>query len=795
MTADGSIIIDTRMDNKAALRGIDAIDRKANGLATTFKKIGSIIAAAFAVHEIINFGKAAIELGSNVAEVQNVVDVAFGNMAYKVEEFADTAIERFGMSELAAKKTASTYMAMASNMGLSKAAAADMALTLTGLTGDVASFYNITQELADIKLKSVFTGETETLKDLGIVMTEDNLAAYALSNGITKSLSSMSQAEKVTLRYNFVLDQLSLASGDFVRTQDSWANQTRILSMQWQEFMSVIGQALIQVLTPAVKVLNNIVSALINMANSLNAALTAFFGGAQNQIEATQTEVSGVSSGIEQSVENQNALTDATKKTNKEQGKTIAAFDEINKLSSGGSSASSGSAGSVPGNEVSLIEMGQSKVETPEGGEKLLAFFEGLKQAIQPTVDAVSRLWSELQKVGEFTGAALIDFYNQFLKPVGSWVMGEGIPRFIDAITKGLSTVNWQVINDALSRLWDALAPFAINVGEGLLWFWENVIVPVTAWQANNILPRFLDLLRIAIEGLNNIIEIVKPAFLWLWDNFLKPVGEWAGEVFIAALDTIIGLFEMLVGVLTGDFDMAMEGASKAVEGLKTLFEKLQEGALAVVTAIENALKAFADWINENVVTPISGFFKGLWDGIRNAASSAWQAIKETFQGAKEWFDNNVVNPIEEGFKSFINNLIGFVEGFANFFIRGINGIIGAINNISISVPDWVPGIGGKTFGFNLPKIEEIQLPRLATGAVIPPNREFLAVLGDQQNGTNIEAPAELIRQIMRSELQNSAYGNREEAVLEVDGQQFGKLIYRYGNKENQRIGVSLVGR
>lgn len=233
-SADGSIIIDITADPKKALGGLKAIQNKLDGMASAAKKLTGIIAGAFAVHKIVQFGKEAIQLGSDVAEVQNVVDVAFGEMSYKVEEFASSAIQNFGMSTLAAKKTASTYMAMAKNMGLSMDAASDMAITLAGLTGDVASFYNISQDLADIKLKSVFTGETETLKDLGIVMTQANLEAYALNQGITRSIKSMSQAELVTLRYNFVLDQLAMASGDFVRTQDSWANQTRILSMQWR---------------------------------------------------------------------------------------------------------------------------------------------------------------------------------------------------------------------------------------------------------------------------------------------------------------------------------------------------------------------------------------------------------------------------------------------------------------------------------------------------------------------------------------------------------------------------------
>ena len=239
--ADGKVTISTALDNTGLRRGIDQISGQLGGLKSVLGKIGGLIAGAFAVREVARFGTACIELGSDVAEVQNVVDTSFGGMAYKMEEFADTAITSFGMSELAAKKTGSTYMAMARGMGVAEDAASDMAIELTGLSGDVASFFNLDQEQAAYKLRSIFTGETEALKDLGVVMTQANLQQYALSHGMNSNIQAMSQAEKVALQYSFVVDSLRLAAGDFARTQDSWANQTRILAMQWQEFMSVIG--------------------------------------------------------------------------------------------------------------------------------------------------------------------------------------------------------------------------------------------------------------------------------------------------------------------------------------------------------------------------------------------------------------------------------------------------------------------------------------------------------------------------------------------------------------------------
>ena len=163
---------------------VDGMKSAFSSLGKKASQLGSLLANVLGPIALIGLAKQCIELGSSVSEVQNVVDTAFGSMSHKMEAFADTAITSFGMSELAAKKTGSTYMAMAKGIGIADDAASDMAITLTGLSGDVASFYNISQDLASTKLKSVFTGETETLKDLGVVMTQTNLEQYALSRGI-----------------------------------------------------------------------------------------------------------------------------------------------------------------------------------------------------------------------------------------------------------------------------------------------------------------------------------------------------------------------------------------------------------------------------------------------------------------------------------------------------------------------------------------------------------------------------------------------------------------------------------
>ncbi|HBB28705.1 MAG TPA: hypothetical protein DC000_05575 [Clostridiales bacterium] len=278
MAFDSSLKFDTKVDTKGFSSGTKQINNQVNNLTGAFKKFGAVIGTVFAVKGLVNMGKTAISLASDLEEVQNVVDTAFGDMAYKAEEFAKTSIEQFGMSKLAAKQFSSTYMAMGRGMGLVSETASDMAIETTKRVGDVASFYNKSFSEVDTMMKSIWTGETESLKQIGVVMTETNLQAFALTQGITKQLSAMTQAEKTQLRYAFVMNQTKLAAGDFAKTSDSWANQTRILSERWKEFFSIVGTGLIQVLTPVIKFLNVIVSKMIDFANTFAAVSAQLFG-------------------------------------------------------------------------------------------------------------------------------------------------------------------------------------------------------------------------------------------------------------------------------------------------------------------------------------------------------------------------------------------------------------------------------------------------------------------------------------------------------------------------------------
>ncbi|MCQ2463984.1 MAG: hypothetical protein MJ095_00215 [Oscillospiraceae bacterium] len=219
--------------------------QQVTGSTLAFK--ASIVALTTATGKFI---KDSLQFASDLEEVQNVVDVTFGDMSESVNKFSKNAIAQYGLSETIAKQYTGSFGAMAKSFGFTTEEAVQMSTALTGLAGDVASFYNLETSAAYTKLKSVFTGETESLKDLGVVMTQANLDQFALEKGLGKTTKQMTEQEKVALRYSFIMERLALASGDYARTSDGWANMTRTAKLQLQSLVGEVGTELM----PAAKV-------------------------------------------------------------------------------------------------------------------------------------------------------------------------------------------------------------------------------------------------------------------------------------------------------------------------------------------------------------------------------------------------------------------------------------------------------------------------------------------------------------------------------------------------------------
>lgn len=314
--ADGSVVIDSLIEtggfknglndmNAAASKSFDAagsaISQQSLTLATTVgsalgNMIGGIASNAFS--NIVSFVGQSIETASSLQEVRNVVDTTFEDGSGKVNQFAKDAKDAYGLGELSAKKYASTIGAMFKSMGMGSEDTLDMSLAMTGLTADMASFYNLDFDTAFEKIRAGISGETEPLKQLGINMSVANLEAFALSEGITQSYDSMTQAKQATLRYNYLMSVTADAQGDFARTSEGYANQQRILATSQEELSAAVGEIFLPVAIEATKAMNELVGGAVEAVTWIGSVLNPPKSDLANQIDSATQAVDSYSASI-----------------------------------------------------------------------------------------------------------------------------------------------------------------------------------------------------------------------------------------------------------------------------------------------------------------------------------------------------------------------------------------------------------------------------------------------------------------------------------------------------------------
>lgn len=863
MAADGSVIIDTRMDTTGVRNGVSAIKQSFNGLGGAVKKIGLLIGGAFAVGKLVQFGKECVELGSDLAEVQNVVDVTFTTMSDKVNEFAKNAMTSAGLSETMAKRYVGTFGAMSKSFGFSESQAYDMSTALTQLTGDVASFYNISQDLAYIKLKSVFTGETETLKDLGVVMTQSALDQYALANGYGKTTSAMTEQEKVALRLAFVQKQLSAASGDFIRTSDSWANQVRVMQLQLQSLKATVGQGLINIFTPVLKVINVLLGKLATLANAFKSFTELITGKkSSGQTSGSGAGLTGDASGVQdtadaygQAADNASKLADstedvadATKDAAKAAKGYLSPLDEINRYStqdtsstasktpSASGSGSGGGGTSLP-SAVSNVDYGKvAEGETAldkisKSAEKLAKLLKKLWKPFQDawkkegknTIDAAQIALSGIAKLAKSVGKSLVEVWTNgtgttmlttmlkiaqnVLKTIGNIASGFAdawnknnvgtqiiqniadalvvVMQFVEKIAEDTATwaanLDFYPLLESISNLTSAFAPILESIGNVLEWIYKNIVLPMLTW--------------IIEVGLPTVINLVSKVATFLADH--QSIVEAFGAALIGAFAAakIAGLASIIIKNVSGIAMAAkglislMTGTGGIMGGIKAIATAIGPGGvfvLAVGACIAigvllyknwDKIKEMAgkvwDWVSNKTrrfVEDIGNKLRGLatkmttiWGSIKASAHQKWNAIWSTVSGFVERIKNAIVdkftsakntvvgvfNGMRDAIRSVLNNIISVVNGA----ISKVNGVVSAIESAFSFGPWKVPTpFGSKTIGFKatFPRVPTV--PYLAKGAVIPPRSEFLAVLGDQKQGNNIETPEALLRKIVREE-------------------------------------------
>lgn len=451
---DGGLVFDTKIDTKGFNSGVNSLKQQTEGLSPVLKKIGRLIAAAFSVKTLINFGREAINLASDIEEVQNVVDVSFGKMSWKIEEFAETSVKSFGMSKLTAKRMASTFAAMANSMGQGLDTATDYAVEMTRRLGDIASFYNLSLERVETIGRAVYSGEMEPLKTLGVVMTETQLQIFALAKGYKTLYRDMSAADRLLVRQQYFLERTNLAAGDFVRTQDSWANQTKILSEQWKEFLSICGAGLINVLAPGVKALNSILEAMIAIGNTA----AQVFGWGDKVAEITTA-----SSEAEDSISD---MADATTAASKKVSKGLAPFDELNVISQEIAQNSADSAdfiealGGASGTTVSVSEIQvDSKLakDIREAGEAFSKFADAIKVFGSNAAKGFLNFRKDVGKIswaGIKVGFGAISDFLGGISPEAARGIGAGL----GAIATAILTINGcKLVGDIITGLAGAI--------------------------------------------------------------------------------------------------------------------------------------------------------------------------------------------------------------------------------------------------------------------------------------------------------------------------------------------------
>lgn len=569
MAADGSIIIDTKLDTSGIDNGVSRIKQSFNSLGSAVKKIGLLIGGAFAVGKLVQFGKECVALGSDLAEVQNVVDVTFTTMSDKVNEFAKNAMASAGLSETMAKQYVGTFGAMSKSFGFSEAQAYDMSTALTQLTGDVASFYNISQDLAYIKLKSVFTGETETLKDLGVVMTQSALDQYALANGYGKTTSAMTEQEKVALRLAFVQKKLSAASGDFIRTSDSWANQVRVMQLQMQSLKATIGQGLINIFTPVIKAINILLGKLATLANAFK-SFTELITGKKSS-GATSAGIAGANiaetaDGYEDAANNAEKLADATKDTAKETKKAkkeskdyLSTLDEIHKVSADDESTSSSPSGGTSSG-AGIPNVGSVDYGNLADGENAL---DKISESAKKLADLLKKLWKPFQEAWKKEGKKTIDAAKFAFSSLGT--LAKSVSKSIVEVwtngtgTKMLETM-LRIAQNVLKTIGNIASGFADawnknnvgtqiiqNIANALLTvmqFVEKIAADTATWAADLDFYPLLESISNLTTAFAPIIESIGNVLEWIYRNIVLPMLKWVIET---GIPTIINLVSTMV--------------------------------------------------------------------------------------------------------------------------------------------------------------------------------------------------------------------------------------------------------
>lgn len=721
------------------------------GLKSFTRQILSSMGIYLGLYGAIRGIKNAIDISSALTEVQNVVDVTFGDMSKKVNEFAQDSIRQFGMSELTLKQTASRFQAMGTAMGIDSSlikkaneflnkqtdgyiglsdSMADVSLNLTKLTADMASLYNIDQDVVSQDLAAIFTGQTRPLRDYGLDLTQATLKEWAMKQGLDSDIASMSQAEKTMLRYQYVLANTQTAQGDFARTADSWANQIRILKQSFEQLGSVIGGALINAFKPFVKALNSVLLVVISFVTKVTNALGAIFGWKYEDSGA------GLADSFSDAAESAGDVADNTGQAAKnidKMNKGVRQFDELKLITTNDGSGKKGSGGSGGGG-ASGGASGGKLVKTDTIFKNYESDIKNLKQLGKYISDALSKAmesinWDKIYSKARNFGKGLADFLNGLINPrlfgnVGKTIAGALNTAIYATLSFG-QTFDWTNFGNSLAeginkffQTFDfASLAETINVWvQGIYTTIKTMIQNISwsdVWKAAKDFLSNLDIETVAI--IIGALTIKKIAKTIIGANILNTIGKFiAGKVkdaIVVALGAekgtgigtaLVGMFKRGIGkfgesvgkilipnLMSGlSLNESMVAAFGTVGTILAGIVSTVGGAILAVTNFVKMMKDGFSWLNEilmlvgtalaavgAVILGVAAAPAALVAAIVAAVGTVvvlvhdnWETIKSWFSGVSDWVNEKIFTPISNKISDLWKTVTTVWQNASNWF-------------------------------------------------------------------------------------------------------------------------------
>lgn len=710
--------------------------------------VGKLYAAFWAAQRVLSGFKKAIDISSDLTEVQNVVVNTFGQYTDQLEQFSKTSIKMYGMSELSAKQTAGRFQAMGLAMGAPVKDMSDMSIQLTALSADLASFYNISQEESSRKLWSIFTGETEPMRAFGIDLTNATLKEYAMKKGLDANISSMTQLEKTMLRYQYVMDNTKNVQGDFARTSQTWANQLRVLQEQIEMVAGVWGNAFVNMLKPLIQALNKALSAVYAFSEKVVNALGAIFGW---KLEIQKVFISDDYEGAAGAADDMASGTKKAAKAAKDLKTHLLGIDELNVVEPDKDTGTNGGGGS--GGDTGVSGAGGDSgfkyiIKEAEGLYK--SSIKNLNQLGKYISDSLSKAmesikWNRVYKKAKNFGKGLADFLNGLITPRLFSNLGSTIAGAINtALTAGNTfaiNFDWKNLGKSLIssitgflNTWDAgltgatLSNFVIGISKAIVsafetinqdGIWQKLGQKVVdficginwgslVWNLGSlIITMAKEIPKIPMqiyEGVGQaIIDKVfgEGAYSKISNSKLFKGIKKALEYIIAPMNLIVDIINKIksgVGKLSPYTDKVVTVLKPALNSIKTVLSPI----LSVASAISSVIRQLiGNWITKKIAD-ISAKVQIAWDIIKPVLNSITEKLK-TLWGYLKKIADKLSSVAKFGMKtSPIVGLSGIISSKFNIDTTTNGKTDKDYKKLNKSVRGAISIFGGKNVDYNV---------------------------------------------------------------------------------------------